>query len=162
MNTYAPDLDAVDQRFAVVVSRFNHLISVALLEACESTLLAHGTEAQNIDVAWVPGAFEIPQAVRALAQSGRYAAIVSLGSVIRGATPHFEYVCRSVTDGVREVIRDTGVPVAFGVLTTDDTEQAIARSGGEQGNKGEEAALAALEMAGLCRLLPEPPEEAES
>ena len=160
MNTYAPDLEVGDQRFAVVVARFNHLVSAALLEACESTLLAHGTEAHNIDVAWVPGAFEIPQAVRVLAESGRYAAIVSLGSVIRGGTPHFEYVCRGVTDGVREVIRDTGVPVAFGVLTTDDMQQAMARSGGEHGNKGEEAALAALEMAALCGLLAEPPQEA--
>ncbi len=160
MNTYAPDLDAGDQRFAVVVARFNQLISAALLEACESTLLAHGAASDHIDVAWVPGAFEIPQAVRALAESGRYAAIVSLGSVIRGGTPHFDYVCRGVTDGVREVIRDTGVPVAFGVLTTDDMDQALARSGGEHGNKGQEAALAALEMAGLCSLLAEAPDEA--
>lgn len=158
MNIYTPDLDASNRRFAVVVSRFNHLISTSLLQGCESTLLAHGACDSDIDVAWVPGAFEIPQAARALALSGRYAAIIALGSVIRGGTPHFDYVCSSVTDGVREVIRDTNVPVGFGVLTTDDPEQAIARSGGDHGNKGEEAALAALEMAGLCGLLKTSPE----
>ena len=92
-----------------------------------------------------------------MAETGRYAAVITLGSVIRGGTPHFEYVCQSAADGVREIIRDTGVPVAFGVLTTDDLEQALARSGGEHGNKGEEAALAALEMAGLGPLLAESP-----
>ena len=158
MNVYSPNLDATNRRFAVVVSRFNHLISTSLLEGCESALLAHGARDSDIDVAWVPGAFEIPQAARALAESGRYAAIIALGSVIRGGTPHFEYVCSGVTDGVREVIRDTGVPVGFGVLTVDDSEQALARSGGEHGNKGEEAALAALEMAGLSDMLAGPPE----
>ena len=158
MNLYAPALDAGDRRFAVVVSRYNQLISVALLEACEATLVSHGAESSQIDVAWVPGAYEIPQAARALAETGRYAGIITLGSVIRGGTPHFEYVCQAAAEGVREVIRDTGVPVAFGVLTTDDIEQALARSGGEHGNKGEEAALAALEMAVLGPLLAEPPE----
>lgn len=158
VNVYAPILDAGDRPFAVVVSRYNQLVSVALLEACEATLEAHGARSDQIHVAWVPGAFEIPQAVRRLANTGRYAAIVALGSVIRGGTPHFEYVCRGVTDGVREVIRDTDVPVAFGVLTTDDLEQALARSGGEHSNKGEEAALTALEMAGLCSLLADPPQ----
>ncbi|MAI25980.1 MAG: 6,7-dimethyl-8-ribityllumazine synthase [Myxococcota bacterium] len=157
MNVYAPVLDAGDRKFAVVVSRYNQLISVALLEACEATLNTHGAASGQIDVAWVPGAFEIPQAARQLAETGRYAAVITLGSVIRGGTPHFEYVCQGAADGVREIIRDTGVPVAFGVLTTDDLEQALARSGGEHGNKGEEAALAALEMAGLGPLLAESP-----
>jgi 6,7-dimethyl-8-ribityllumazine synthase len=101
----------------------------------------------------VPGAFEISQAARILANTERYDALVALGAVIRGGTPHFDYVCRAVTDGVREVIRDTGVPIAFGVLTTDDVEQALARAGGAGGNKGEEAALAAIEMARLCPVL---------
>ena len=108
-----------------------------------------GASSDEIHVAWVPGAFEVPFAARALAASGRYDAIVTLGSVIRGDTPHFEYVCRAATDGVREAARDTGVPVIFGVLTTDDTEQALARVGGREGNKGQEFALAAIEMARL-------------
>lgn len=157
MNVYPADFDATGLRFAVVVARFNHLISAALLEGCMGTLLERGADPDAIDVAWVPGAFEIPQAARSLAQSGRYSAVVTLGSVIRGGTPHFDYVCIGVTDGVREVMRDTGVPVAFGVLTTDDVEQALARAGGEDGNKGADVALAAIEMARLCPALERPP-----
>jgi len=158
VNVYPSDLDASGLSFAVVVSRFNHLVSTALLEGCERSLLERGASPDAIDVAWVPGAFEIPQAARGLAQSGRYAAIITLGSVIRGGTPHFDYVCIGVTDGVREVMRDTGVPVAFGVLTTDDLDQALDRCGGEHGHKGEEVALAAIEMARLCGRLAAPPE----
>jgi 6,7-dimethyl-8-ribityllumazine synthase len=157
LNVYPSTLDATDLRFAVVVSRFNHLISAALLDGCCEALIERGARSADIDVAWVPGAFEIPQAARLLAASGRYHAIVTLGSVIRGGTPHFEYVCMGVTDGVREVMRDSGVPVAFGVLTTDDVDQALARAGGAVGNKGQEAALAAIEMARLCALLQGPP-----
>jgi 6,7-dimethyl-8-ribityllumazine synthase len=144
-------------RFAVVVSRFNHLVSVRLLEGCTAELARRGVAADDVHVAWVPGAFEIPQAARALADTRRYDAIVALGVVIRGGTPHFDYVCQGVTDGVREVMRDTGVPVAFGVLTTDDVEQALDRAGGEHGNKGRDAAQAALEMARLLPALREPP-----
>jgi 6,7-dimethyl-8-ribityllumazine synthase len=151
--------DAEGLRFAVVVSRFNHLVSARLLEGCVRELVARGADRDEIHVAWVPGAFEIPQAARTLAASGRYDAIVTLGVVIRGGTPHFDYVCRAVTDGVREVVRDTDVPVAFGVLTTDDVEQALARAGGGHGDKGEEAALAAVEMARLARALRKPPAE---
>ena len=122
-----------------------------MLEACHETLLERGAREEDVHVAWVPGAFEIPLAARVLAESGRYHAIAALGVVVRGGTPHFDYVCNGVTDGVREVMRDTGLPVAFGVLTTDDVDQALARAGGEQGNKGRDAALAAIEMA---RLLP--------
>ena len=104
-------------------------------------------------MAWVPGAFEIPLAARELAASERYDALVTLGSVIRGGTPHFEYVCRGVTDGITAVMRDTRVPVAFGVLTVDDLDQALERTGGDHGHKGEEAALAAVEMARLLRSL---------
>ena len=160
MNEYPANLDASGLRFAVVVSRFNHLISAALLEGCRGTLVARGTTEERIDVAWVPGAFEIPQAARALAESGRYAAVITLGSVIRGGTPHFDYVCVGVTDGVREVMRDTGVPVAFGVLTTDDIDQALDRAGGAHGNKGADVALAAIEMARLAPLLAASPEAA--
>ena len=161
MRTFAARRDAHGLRVAVVVSRFNHLISVRLLEGCVDELLARGAARDDVHVAWVPGAFEIPQAARSLAASGRYDAIVTLGVVIRGGTPHFDYVCSAVTDGVREIVRDTGVPVGFGVLTTDDVAQALARAGGEHGNKGAEAALAAVEMAQLARTLGKPPEAAE-
>jgi 6,7-dimethyl-8-ribityllumazine synthase len=117
-----------------------------------------GARREDIDVAWVPGAFEIPLAARALASSNRYDALVTLGSVIRGQTPHFDYVCRGVTDGLRELMRDTALPVGFGVLTTDDADQAFARAGGDRGNKGEDAARAAIEMARLMNRLGKPPE----
>lgn len=159
MKQYATSGDASGLRFAVVVSRFNHLVSVRLLEACTRELEKRGADPGDIHVAWVPGAFEIPLAARTLARSGRYDAVVTLGAVIRGGTPHFDYVCRGVTDGVREVMRDTSVPVAFGVLTTNDVEQALVRAGGGEGNKGEEAALAAIEMARLVAQLSEPPDE---
>lgn len=159
MRTYAIRRDATGLRFGVAVSRFNHPISVRLLDGCVGLLQQRGAKPEHLHVAWVPGAFELPQAARALARSGRYDAIVALGAVIRGGTPHFDYVCRAVTDGVREVVRDTDVPVAFGILTTDDVDQALARAGGAEGNKGEEAALAALEMAHLLRSLAGEPEE---
>lgn len=159
MRIYPSSLDATRLRFAVVASRFNHLVSVRLVEGCCRALAERGASPDDVHVAWVPGAFEIPLAARQLAKSGRYDAIVTLGNVIRGGTPHFEYVCRGVTDGVRDVMRDTAVPVAFGVLTTDDVEQALARAGGADGNKGEEAALVAIEMARLGPALASAPGE---
>ncbi len=159
MKTYEASVDASRLRFAIVVGRFNHLISARLLEGCSAELARRGANDDDVHVAWVPGAFEIPLAARSLAASGRYDAIIALGVVIRGGTPHFDYVCRGVTDGVREVMRDTSVPVAFGVLTVDDVDQALERAGGERGNKGAEAALAAIEMARLCPRLSKPPEE---
>jgi 6,7-dimethyl-8-ribityllumazine synthase len=157
---FATEIDAARLRFAVVVSRFNHLVSVRLLEGCLSELARRGADGEDVHVAWVPGAFELPLAARALAASKRYDAIVALGVVIRGGTPHFEFVCRGVTDGVQAAMRDSGVPVAFGVLTTDDLEQALARAGGEHGNKGAEAALVAIEMARLLPRLGRGPEPA--
>ncbi len=157
MNVYPSRLDATGLRFAVVVARFNHLICVRLLDACVKELEERGVSSDDIDVAWVPGAYEIPQAARLLAESGRYAAVVALGAVIRGGTPHFDFVCQGVTDGVREVIRDTGVPVAFGVLTTNNVDEALARAGGEHGNKGAHVAAAAIEMARLREVLPKSP-----
>ena len=142
-------IDASQLHFALVAARFNHLISVRLVEGCTDELLGRGASPGDVDVVWVPGAFEIPQAARLLAATGRYAAIITLGAVIRGGTPHFDFVCSGLTDGVREVIRDLGVPVAFGVLTTNSVEQAIERAGGADGNKGGEVALAAIEMAHL-------------
>jgi 6,7-dimethyl-8-ribityllumazine synthase len=157
MNRFAESLDATGLRFGVVVSRFNQLIGVRLLAGCTEELIACGADEGAIDIVWVPGAFELPQAARVLAASGRYDAVVTLGAVIRGGTPHFEFVCVGVTDGVREVMRDTGVPVAFGVLTTDDAEQALVRAGGSEGNKGIEAARAAVEMATLLPKLAKGP-----
>jgi len=149
MRHYEANLDATGLRFAVVVARFNHLVCVRLLEGCVRELEERGASPDALDVAWVPGAYEIPHAARSLAESGRYDAVVTLGAVIRGGTPHFDFVCEGVTDGVREVVRDTGVPVAFGVLTTNDLDQAFERTGGVDGDKGAEVAVAAVEMARL-------------
>ena len=151
MRSWASVLDGTGLRIAVVASRFNHLISVRLVEACRDELRMRGVAEEDLHLAWVPGAFEIPLVARALAASGRYDAVVAVGCVIRGETPHFDYVCRAVTDGVREAARDTGVPVIFGVLTTDDVDQALARAGVGGDNRGVEFARAAVEMAHLCR-----------
>ncbi|MEN8181477.1 MAG: 6,7-dimethyl-8-ribityllumazine synthase [Myxococcota bacterium] len=156
MKVYPALRDASGLRFGVVVSLFNHLISASLLEACEQELRERGAAAEDVHVAWVPGAYEIPLVARRLAETGRYAALVTLGVVIQGATPHFDYVCRAVTDGVREAMRDTGVPIAFGVLTTRDVDQALARAGE---GKGAEVARAAIEMARLLPALSDPPKE---
>jgi 6,7-dimethyl-8-ribityllumazine synthase len=161
LRSYESRLDARGLRVAVVVARFNHLISARLLEGCAAELERRGAEPDQVHVAWVPGAFEIPLAVRALAGSGRYDAIVALGAVVRGGTPHFEYVCRGVADGLQAVMRDTRLPVAFGVLTVDDVEQALDRAGGREGNKGVEAAAAAIEMARLLPRLGKPPGQGE-
>ncbi len=149
MNTYPVSQDAGGLRFAVIVARFNQLITVRLMESCVATLVECGAAAEDIDVVWVPGAFEIPQAARVAAECGRYDGVVTLGVVVRGGTPHFDYVCEGVTDGVREVMRQNDVPVAFGVLTTDDMDQAFARTGGSGGDKGKESALVVIEMARL-------------
>jgi len=149
MKVKTPSIDASGMRVALVVSRFNHLISIRLIDGARESLFEHGLAVEDLELFWVPGAFEIALAARALAASGRFDAIVTLGSVIRGGTPHFDYVCRGVTDGVREVMQDLNVPVGFGVLTTDDIDQALARAGGSDGNKGGEVALAAVEMAQL-------------
>ena len=153
MRTTTPSLDATGLRVALVVSRFNHLISIRLIDGARQALLEHGADPDDLALFWVAGAFEIPQAARRLAESGRFDAIVTLGSVIRGGTPHFEYVCRGVTDGVREIMRTSNVPIGFGVLTTDNIDQALARAGGSDGNKGGEVALAAIEMVHLLGAL---------
>jgi 6,7-dimethyl-8-ribityllumazine synthase len=159
MRCYEASLDASGLRFAVVVARFNHLVCVRLLEGCLRELEARGAEPDAIDVAWVPGAYEVPHAARQMARSGRYDAVVTLGAVIQGGTPHFDFVCQGVTDGVREVVRDTAVPVAFGVLTTHTIDQAFDRTGGAEGDKGAEVAAAAVEMARLCQQLERRPGE---
>lgn len=159
MRSYESELDARGLRVAVVVARFNHLLCARLLDGCIGELERRGARPDDVHVAWVPGAFEIPLAARALATSGRYDSIVALGVVVRGGTPHFDYVCRAVTDGVQAVMRDTSLPVAFGVLTVDDVEQAWERAGGSEGNKGVEAAAAAIEMARLVARLGKPPRD---
>lgn len=149
MKVETPSIDASGLRVALLVSRFNHLISIRLIDGARDALLEHGASEDDLVLHWVAGAFEIPQAARRLAESGEYDAIVTLGSVIRGGTPHFEYVCQGVTDGLQRVMQATDVPVGFGVLTTDDIDQALARAGGSDGNKGGEVALAAIESARL-------------
>jgi 6,7-dimethyl-8-ribityllumazine synthase len=138
-----------DRRFGIVVSRFNELVTGRLLEGAHDCLVRHGVADDAIEVAWVPGAWEIPAALRRMAHSGRFDAVIALGAVIRGATPHFDYVCSGVASGVAAVGAETGVPAIFGVLTTDSLEQAFERAGSKAGNKGWEAALAAIEMVNL-------------
>lgn len=153
MNVLQGDLRADGLRFGVVISRFNEVVTRRLLEGAEGALLRHGVAAEDIDVAWVPGAVEIPLAAQRMAASGRYAAVIALGAVIRGATGHYEHVCAMVASGLARAALDTGLPVIFGVLTTDTLEQAVDRAGGKVGNKGFDAAVAAIEMASLLTKL---------
>ena len=139
--------------FGIVVSRFNEFISARLLEGALDGLRRHGAEEDRIDVVKVPGSFEIPLVAKRLAASGRYDAIICLGAVIRGATPHFDYIAAEVSKGVAAAALETGVPVAFGVLTTDSIEQAVERAGTKGGNKGFDAACSAVEMVNLFREL---------
>jgi 6,7-dimethyl-8-ribityllumazine synthase len=146
------DLDASGMRFAIVAARFNRDITEELSAGAQKALLEHG--AADVSVAWVPGAFELPLAAKKFAQSGTVDAVVCLGAVIRGDTPHFEYVAGECAAGVMRASLDTGIPIAFGVLTVDDKQQALERVGGSEGHKGEEAALTAIEMVALLRSIP--------
>lgn len=147
--TYEGKLIAKDYKFALIVSRFNDFIVRKLLEGALDALQRHGTEDKNITIIKVPGAFEIPLIAKKLAKSGKYDAVICLGAVIRGATPHFEYVAAEVSKGIAMVNLETEVPVTFGVLTTDNIEQAIERAGSKSGNKGWDAAMSAIEMVNL-------------
>ena len=140
-------------RFAIVVARFNGYIVESLLAGAMDTLLRHGVSASDITVVRVPGAFELPVTVQNLAQSGDYSAIIALGAVIRGATPHFEYVSAEVSKGIATVSIESEVPVIFGIITTDTIEQAIERAGTKAGNKGWSSAMSALEMANLVEVV---------
>ena len=141
-------------RYALVAGRFNEFITGHLIDGCEDALRRHGVDTdQSVDLVWVPGAFEIPFVCQKLAASGRYDAIIALGAVIRGSTSHYDHVCAEVSKGVATAGMSTGVPVIFGVITTDTIEQAIERSGTKAGNNGAKAAMAALEMVGLIREL---------
>lgn len=143
------NLDAKGFRFGIVVSRFNSFICDRLLEGALDTLNRHGADIDTTPVVKVPGAFEIPLAAKKMATSGKYDAVICLGAVIRGGTPHFDYVCAEVTKGIAAVSLESGLPIAFGVLTTDSVEQAIERAGTKAGNKGVEATMSAIEMVNL-------------
>ncbi|GAV31226.1 6,7-dimethyl-8-ribityllumazine synthase [Coriobacteriaceae bacterium EMTCatB1] len=149
MAVFEGDLIGQGLKVGIVVSRFNELLSSKLLSGAMDALTRHGVAEKDVDVAWVPGAFEIPLVAKRMAGSGRYDAVLALGVVIRGGTPHFEYVAAEVSKGVAKASLDTGVPVIFGVVTADTIEQAVERSGTKAGNKGWDAALAGIEMAKL-------------
>lgn len=152
-NTIEGSLEAGDARFGIVVGRFNEFITDQLVSGALDTLRRHGADPEAIDIAYCPGSFEIPLVAKKMAKSGSYDAIICLGAVIRGDTPHFEYVAGRVANGTAQTALETEVPVLFGVLTTDTVEQAIERAGTKAGNKGAEAALAAIEMVGLMQQL---------
>ncbi|KGK87690.1 6,7-dimethyl-8-ribityllumazine synthase [Clostridium sp. HMP27] len=151
MRTYEGNLIAKGLKFGIVVGRFNEFIGSKLLGGAIDALKRHGAEENEIEIAWVPGAFEIPLAANKMAKSKKYDAVICLGAVIRGNTPHFDYVSSEVTKGIAHVGLQTELPVIFGVLTTDSIEQAIERAGTKAGNKGYDAAVTAIEMANLLR-----------
>ncbi len=151
MKTYEGNLIAQGLKAGIIIGRFNEFIGGKLLSGAIDGLKRHGVEEENIEIAWVPGAFEIPLAAKKMAKSKKYDAIICLGAVIRGSTPHFDYVASEVSKGIASVSLDTEIPVIFGVLTTDTIEQAIERSGTKAGNKGYEAAVTAIEMVNLFK-----------
>lgn len=152
VNTYEGLLTVTKEKFCIVISRFNEFIGGKLLSGAIDELKRHGVEEENIDVVWCPGAFEIPLVAKKSALSGNYNAIITLGAVIKGSTSHYDYVCAEVSKGVAAVSLETNVPVIFGVLTTDNIEQAIERAGTKAGNKGADAAKSAIEMANLMNM----------
>lgn len=147
--TFEGNLIGTGKRFAIVASRFNEFITKKLLEGAEDELVRHDTKSSDIHVFWVPGCFEIPLVAKKLAQSGKFHAVICLGAVIRGDTPHFEYIAAEVTKGIAQAALETGTPIAYGVITTETLEQAIERAGTKAGNKGAQAARSAIEMANL-------------
>lgn len=150
-NVFEGNLVGTGLKIGIVVGRFNEFITSKLLGGAQDALKRHGVNEADVDVAWVPGAFEIPLIAQKMATSKKYDAVITLGTVIRGATPHFDYVCNEAAKGVSAASLTSGIPVIFGVLTTDSIEQAIERAGTKAGNKGWDAASAAIEMANLCR-----------
>ena len=145
-------LTVTNEKFCIIVARFNEFIGSKLLSGAIDELKRHGAKEENIDIVWCPGAFEIPLIAKKVAKTGKYNAIITLGAVIKGSTSHYDYVCAEVSKGVASVSLDTGVPVIFGVLTTDNIEQAIERAGTKAGNKGSDAAKSAIEMANLVNM----------
>jgi len=146
-------LTVTNEKFCIVVSRFNEFIGGKLLSGAIDELKRHGVADSNIDIVWCPGAFEIPLISKKCAKTGKYAAIITLGAVIKGSTSHYDYVCAEVSKGIASVSLDTGIPVIFGVLTTENLEQAIERAGTKAGNKGADAAKSAIEMANLIKTI---------
>jgi len=144
------DLIAKGKKFGIVASRFNEFISNKLVEGALDTLDRHGVEDKNVDIAWTPGSFEIPIIAKTMAASDKYDAVICLGAVIRGETPHFDYIASEAAKGIAKVSLDSGIPCIFGIITADTLEQAIERAGTKDGNKGRDAALSAVEMANLC------------
>ncbi len=144
-------ITAKDMKVGIVVARFNEFITSKLLGGALDALHRHEANDEDIDVAWVPGAFEIPVVAKKMAESGKYDAVIALGAVIRGSTTHYDYVCNEVSKGVAQVGMQTGVPTIFGVVTTENIEQAVERAGTKAGNKGTDAAMAAMEMANLLK-----------
>jgi 6,7-dimethyl-8-ribityllumazine synthase len=144
-------LEGKGLRFGIVVSRFNDVITSRLLEGALDCLFRHGVDEHDVDIYWVPGAFEIPVTLKKIASNHNYDALISLACIIRGETPHFEYVSAEVAKGIAQVSLETGIPVAFGVVTADSLEQAVNRAGAKSGNKGFQAALSAIEMANLFK-----------
>lgn len=153
MSTFEGNLIGTGLKIGVVISRFNELLSTRLHGGAIDALQRHGVAADDVDVAWVPGAFEIPLVAKKMADSGRYDAVIALGVIIRGGTPHFEFVSAEASKGVAKASLDSGVPVMFGIITADSIEQAVERAGTKAGNKGWDAALAAIEMANLVKSL---------
>lgn len=152
-NIYEGDLNGNGLKFGVVISRFNSFITTKLLDGALDSIKRHGGNLDDVDVVWIPGAFETPSVAKKLADSGRYDALICIGAVIRGATPHFDYVAGESAKGIAQVALNTGVPIIYGIITTDTIEQAIERAGTKSGNKGAEAAVTAIEMANLNRQL---------
>ena len=148
-NYFEGKLDATGKIFGVVASRFNEFITRKMLEGAVDCFVRHGGREEDLHVAWVPGSFEIPAAAKRLIDSGRYSAVICMGAVIRGATPHFDYIAAEVTKGVAQLSLSADIPVIYGIITADTLEQAIERAGTKMGNKGWDAALAAIEMANL-------------
>ncbi|MBM7602024.1 6,7-dimethyl-8-ribityllumazine synthase [Virgibacillus halotolerans] len=151
--TYEGSLVGSDLKIGIVVARFNDFITSKLLDGAIGTLKRHGVSEENIDTAWVPGAFEIPLIAQKMAADDAYDAVITLGTVIRGATPHFDYVCNEAAKGVASASIQSGKPVIFGILTTDTIEQAVERSGTKAGNKGADAAVSAIEMANIVKMI---------
>ena len=153
MRTFEGKLVSEEIKIGIVASRFNEFITAKLLSGAIDGLLRHDVDEENISVAWVPGAFEIPRIAKKMAKSGKYDAVICLGAVIRGATSHYDYVCNEVSKGIAAVSLETGIPVLFGVVTTENIEQAIERAGTKSGNKGYDCALSAIEMVNLIHQL---------
>ncbi len=153
MKTIEGQLTTNGEKFCIIISRFNEFIGSKLLSGAIDELRRHGVNENDIDIIWVPGAFEIPVIAKKVAKSEKYNAIITLGAVIKGSTGHYDYVCAEVSKGIAQVSLETGIPVIFGVLTTDNLEQAIERAGTKAGNKGSDAAKTAIEMANLVKLI---------